>query len=252
MRKAFRTKVKLVAAGDLVRDLSAIKTEKDIASIRKAANIAAKVYREILDVVVPGMRELDVAAEISYRGRLHGSEGDAFDIIVASGKRSALPHGRATSKKIANGEMVTLDFGCIVDGFNSDMTRTFAVGEPGDEARAVYRTVYDAERAGVATARAGISARQLDQVCRDVIDEAGYGPNFNHSTGHGLGLEVHEYPAVAARSPEDLKLKAGMVVTIEPGIYLPGKFGVRIEDDVVIEEGGCRELTSPTRQLIIV
>lgn len=252
MKGAFRKSVKLVAAGDLVRDLSAIKTEGDIASIRKAANIAAKVYREILEIAEPGMRELDLAAEISYRGRLHGSEGDAFDIIVASGERSALPHGRASAKKIAKGDMVTLDFGCIVDGFNSDMTRTFAVGEPGPEAREVYRIVHDAERAGVAAARAGMAARDLDKVCRDIIDEAGYGPNFSHSTGHGLGLEVHEYPPVATRSPEGLKLEVGMVVTIEPGIYLPGKFGVRIEDDVVIEEGGCRELTSPTRQLIIV
>ena len=252
MKGAFGKKVKLRAAGDIVRDLSAIKTEEDITSIRKAANIAAKVYREILEIAEPGMRERDLAAEISYRGRLHGSEGDAFDIIVASGARSALPHGRASAKKIAKGDMVTLDFGCIVNGFNSDMTRTFAVGEPGAEAREVYRIVHDSERAGVAAARAGMTARDLDRVCRDVIEEAGYGPNFSHSTGHGLGLEVHEYPPVAARSPEGLELKPGMVVTIEPGIYLPGKFGVRIEDDVVIEEGGCRELTSPTRQLIVV
>lgn len=252
MKAKMKKKVRFVAAGDIVRDIVAVKTDREIASIRRAANIAAKVYREILELVKPGMRELDVAAEISYRGRLHGSEGDAFDIIVASGKRSALPHGRATKKKIAAGDMVTLDFGCIVDGFNSDMTRTFAVGEPGAEARKVYRTVLEAERAGVAAARAGITARELDRVCRDVIEAAGYGPHFSHSTGHGLGLDVHEYPPVATRSPEGLKLEAGMVVTIEPGIYLPGRFGVRIEDDVVIEADGCRELTSPTRQLVVV
>ena len=252
MKTIFRKKTKFVPAGRHVRALSAVKTDDEVDAIRKAANIAARVYREILDMVKPGMREVDVAAEISYRGRLLGSEGDAFDIIVASGERSALPHGRATNKRLAKGDMVTLDFGCIVDGFNSDMTRTFAIGEPGPEARKVYRTVLGAERAGVAAARAGMGAAELDKVCRDVIDEAGYGPYFSHSTGHGLGIDVHEFPPIAARAPEDLKLEAGMVVTIEPGIYLPGEFGVRIEDDVLIQEDGCRELTSPTRKLIVL
>lgn len=252
MKSVFKKKTRFVPAGRLVRALSAVKTEEEVESIRLAANIAARVYREILEFVKPGMREIDVAAEISYRGRLLGSEGDAFDIIVASGQRGSLPHGRATNKKLATGEMVTLDFGCIVDGFNSDMTRTFAIGEPGAEARKVYRTVLNAERAGVAAARAGIGAAELDKVCRDVIDEAGYGPLFSHSTGHGLGIEVHEFPPIAALAPEEVKLEAGMVVTIEPGIYMPGEFGVRIEDDVLIEEGGCRELTSPTRKLIVL
>ncbi len=252
MKSVFKKKTKFLPAGRLIRALSAVKTEEEVDAIRRAANIAARVYREILEFVKPGMREIDVAAEISYRGRLLGSEGDAFDIIVASGQRSALPHGRATNKRLATGDLVTLDFGCIVDGFNSDMTRTFAIGDPGPEARKVYRTVLSAERAGVAAARAGIGAGELDKVCRDVIDEAGYGPFFSHSTGHGLGIDVHEFPPIAARAPEDVKLEAGMVVTIEPGIYLPGEFGVRIEDDVLIEEDGCRELTSPTRKLIIL
>ena len=252
MRKTLGKKVELVAADRMVRELTLLKSESDVASIRRAANIAAKVYREILTIVKPGMRELDVAAEISYLGRRAGSEGDAFDIIVASGHRSALPHGRASKKKIAKGDLVTLDFGCIVDGFNSDMTRTFAVGEPGDEAREVYRTVLESERAGVAAARAGLGARELDRVCRDIIEEAGYGEYFSHSTGHGLGIEVHEMPPVAARADKATKLAEGMVVTIEPGIYLPSKFGVRIEDDVLIEADGCRELTSPTRKLVVV
>ena len=252
MKRLFKKKVKLEPVGSLVRTLTAIKTEEEVADVRKAANIAARVYREILKIVKPGMRENEVAMEISYLGRKFGSEGDAFDIIVASGYRSALPHGRASTKKIAKGELVTLDFGCIWNGFNSDMTRTFAVGDPGQEARDVYNTVYNAERAGVQAAQAGMDARDLDAVCRTIIDEAGYGDAFTHSTGHGLGLEVHEFPGVAKGSPKGLALQAGMIVTIEPGIYLPEKFGVRIEDDVLIEKGGCRELTSASRKLIVL
>lgn len=252
MAKAFGRKVELVEASRLTARLTVLKSDEDVTSIRRAANIAAKVYRQILTIVKPGMRELDVAAEISYLGRKAGSEGDAFDIIVASGARSALPHGRASMKKIAKGDLVTLDFGCIVDGFNSDMTRTFAVGEPGDKAREVYNTVLEAERAGVAAARAGMTARELDGVCRSVIDEKGYGEFFSHSTGHGLGYDVHEMPPLATRADDSWVLQEGMVVTIEPGIYLPGEFGVRIEDDVLIEKDGCRELTSPSRRLTIV
>ena len=252
MKRAFGKKVELVPADGLIRSLVAIKTESEVDSIRKAANIAARVYREILEFVKPGMREMDVAAEISYRGRLHGSEGDAFDIIVASGERSALPHGRASARKLQKGDMITLDYGCIVDGLNSDMTRTFALGEPGAEARKVYRTVLESERSGVAAARAGLGVAELDRVCRQVIEEAGYGNRFTHGTGHGLGIDVHEFPGVSSRAPEELKLEAGMVVTIEPGIYIPGEFGVRIEDDVLIQEEGCRELTSPTRKLIVL
>lgn len=252
MTSIFKKKVKMTPVGGMIRNLTAIKTEQEVEHVKKAANIAARVYREVLEMVKPGMREIEVAMEISYLGRKHGSEGDAFDIIVASGPRSALPHGRASSRKIGTGELVTLDFGCIWNGFNSDMTRTFAVGDPGEEARKVYDVVYKSEREGVKEAKAGMKALELDAVCRKVIDDAGYGDAFTHSTGHGLGIEVHEYPPVAQRSPEEVVLTPGMIVTIEPGIYLPNKFGVRIEDDVLIEENGCRELTSASRKLIVV
>jgi Xaa-Pro aminopeptidase len=252
MGRIFKKKVDLVAVGGVMSRITSIKTAEEIASIRKAANIAAKVYREVLAFVKPGMAEREVAAEMSYRGKMHGAEGDAFDFIVASGPRSALPHGRASDKKIRKGELVTLDFGFTVDGLNCDMTRTFAVGEPGAEARHVYETVLRAEREGVKATKAGLAARDLDAVCRDIIDAAGYGYAFTHSTGHGLGIDVHEHPGIAKTSPPDVELLAGMVVTIEPGIYLPGQFGVRIEDDVLIEAEGCRELTSATRQLIVV
>jgi len=244
-------KVRLEKIGSMVGDLTMIKTPEEIASIKKAADIAAKVYKQILTIVKPGMRENEVAMEISYLGRKLGSEGDAFGIIVASGPRGALPHGRASSKKIKKGEMVTLDFGCIYNGLNSDMTRTFAVGTPGDEARAIYDIVLRAQKKGVAAARAGISGKDLDDVCRDEITAAGYGAEFGHGTGHGLGIEVHEGPGVSFRGAGHI-LAPGMVVTIEPGIYLPNRCGVRIEDDVAITETGCKVLTSSPKELIII
>lgn len=244
-------KVKLEKTGSLVTDTVMTKTPEEIASIKKAADIAAKVYREILKIVKPGMRENEVAMEISYMGRKFGSEGDAFGIIVASGPRGAMPHGRASTKKIKKGELVTLDFGCIYNGFNSDMTRTFAVGNPNDEARKIYDIVLRSEQMGVRAARAGMTAKELDDVCRNEIIAAGYGDEFGHSTGHGLGIEVHEMPSVSVRGDKHI-LKAGTVVTIEPGIYLPGRCGVRIEDDVAITEKGCTVLTSSPRGLIIV
>lgn len=244
-------KIKLEPTGSFVGALTMAKTVEEIASIKKAADIAAKVYKDILTIARPGVRENELAMEISYRGRQYGSEGDAFDIIVASGPRGALPHGRASSRKIRKGEMVTLDFGCIYNGFNSDMTRTFAVGTPSDEARKIYQIVLDAEQKGVKAARPGITGKQLDDVCRDLIKAAGYGDQFGHGTGHGLGIEVHEAPAVSFRG-EVQTLAPGMVVTIEPGIYLPDRCGVRIEDDVAITERGCRVLTSAPRELIIL
>lgn len=249
-KKRFRG-AKLERTGTLVTELTTIKTEEEIASIRKAAAIAGKVYKEILEIAKPGMRENELAAEISYRGKQHGSEGDAFDIIVASGPRGALPHGRAGSRKMKKGEMVTLDFGCIYNGFNSDITRTFALGTPSDEARAIYEIVLRAQVKGVRAARAGMSAKALDDVCRDEITAAGYGAEFGHSTGHGLGIEVHESPGISFRGAEQI-LRENMVVTIEPGIYLPGRCGVRIEDDVVITATGCTVLTRTPKELIIL
>ncbi len=250
IKKALK-KVKLEKTGSLVGDLVMIKSPEEIANIKKAGDMAAKVYREILKIAKPGVREIELAMEISYLGRKFGSEGDAFDIIVASGPRGAMPHGRASSKKIRKGELVTLDFGCIYKGFNSDMTRTFAVGTPSDEARKIYEIVLRAEQMGVRAARAGMSAKELDDVCRDEISAEGYGDAFGHSTGHGLGIEVHEMPMVSVRGDKQI-LKPGMVVTIEPGIYLAERCGVRIEDDVAITEKGCTVLTSSPRELIIV
>ncbi|MBS1911615.1 MAG: aminopeptidase P family protein [Bacteroidetes bacterium] len=244
-------KVKLVSTGSLVTDLVMIKTPEEIADIRKAADIAAKVYRHILGMVKPGMRENEVALEIGYMGRKLGAEGDAFGIIVASGERGALPHGRASTKKIRKGELVTLDFGFTYNGLNSDMTRTFAVGTPGDEARRIYDIVLEAQIKGVAAARAGVTGKHVDDACRDIIKAAGYGDQFGHSTGHGLGIDVHEMPRLSFVN-SDTKLQPGMVVTVEPGIYIPGRCGVRIEDDIAITADGCDVLTSSPKKLIVV
>lgn len=244
-------KIRFQKSGDLVGSLVMVKTDEEVALIKKAADIAAKVYAQVLEIARPGMRELDLATEISYIGRKLGSEGDAFDTIVASGPRGALPHGRASMKKMKKGELVTLDFGCIHKGFNSDMTRTFGLGKPSQEAREVYDIVLRAEQLGVKAARAGMSAKDLDDVCRDEIKRAGYGEAFGHSTGHGLGIEVHESPGISWRGADQL-LEENMVVTIEPGIYLPGRCGVRIEDDVVITRDGCRSLTTAPRDLILL
>lgn len=250
LKRRFR-KVKLERTGALLQELTMVKTDEEIGYIRKAAAMAGKVYKEILALAKPGMRESEIAAEISYRGKHHGSEGDAFDIIVASGPRGALPHGRASDRKMKKGELVTLDFGFVYKGFNSDMTRTFALGTPSDEARAIHDIVLRAQVKGVRAARAGMSGKELDDVCRDEITTAGYGPEFGHSTGHGLGIEVHEGPGISFRGAEQI-LRENMVVTIEPGIYLPGRCGVRIEDDVVITATGCTVLTKAPKELIIV
>lgn len=250
MRTAFK-KVRFAKTGDLVARLFIAKEAHEIQAIRAAARIADRVYKEILETVRPGMREAELAAELSYRGRCHGSEGDAFDVIVASGPRGALPHGRASARRIRRGEMVTVDFGCTVRGFHSDMTRTFAVGRPRPEAGEIHALVLQAEQAGVRSARSGMSNRELDEVCRSLIRDAGYGEYFGHGTGHGLGIDVHEAPGISFKAVEE-PLIPGMVVTIEPGVYLPGRFGVRIEDDIVITERGRDVLTGSPRELIVV
>lgn len=250
LRKSLR-KVRLAKTGSLVRDLTLIKTEAEIASTARAAKIAARVYKDVLAIAKPGLRERDLAREISYRGRMYGSEGDAFDVIVASGPRGALPHGRASTRAIRKGDLVTVDFGCTVDGMHSDMTRTFAVGEPGPLAREIYRIVLESEQRGVNAVRPRIMNHALDEVCRSHIRDAGYGEQFGHGTGHGLGIDVHEAPSISYKG-ELCRLEAGMIVTVEPGIYLPGRLGVRIEDDVLITAAGRRVLTTSPRQLIVL
>jgi Xaa-Pro aminopeptidase len=250
LRTKFRH-VKLVPEAEAVEKLTMIKSEDEISAIRRAAEIGDQVYEKVLDVIKPGVSEREVAAEIAYQTRLLGGEKEAFNIIVASGERSALPHGVASDKKIRKGELVTLDFGCVYKGFNSDMTRTVAVGKVPTELQKIYEIVRAAQQRAIDKVHVGMNGRELDSVARDYITLHGYGSKFGHSTGHGLGIEVHELPMVSQRG-ERFKLEQSVVITIEPGIYLDGVGGVRIEDDVVIRREGCEVLTTSPKDMRIL
>ncbi|WP_456427986.1 aminopeptidase P family protein [Rhodocaloribacter sp.] len=234
----------------MVAAFVAEKEPEEIARIRRAQRITDEVFAEILGVIRPGMTEKEVAAEIVYGHLRRGAERPAFDPIVAAGPNGALPHARPSDRKIGVGELVVLDFGGVRDGYASDMTRTVAVGEPGAEARRVYGVVREAQARALEAARAGMTSKALDGVARGVIKAAGYGDCFTHSLGHGIGLQTHEWPPVSFRSEEPLPEHAA--VTIEPGIYLPGRFGVRIEDIVVLHADGSENLTGAPKDLIVL
>ncbi len=231
------------AAGDeLLARLRAVKTEEEIGAVRRAAAVVDRVVAQLAAAATPGSSEADLATECTRRLRAEGGESLAFEPLILTGPRSALPHGQPGPTPLAEGDLLIVDIGVAVDGYCADITRTFVVGsEPDDRQREVFETVYAAQRAAVDAARAGVKAQEVDGAARRVIADAGYGANFIHRTGHGLGLEVHEPPYLTATSGE--LLEPGMVVTIEPGIYVEGWGGVRIEDDVVIREGGAEVLT---------
>lgn len=249
LRKLFPG-VSFASTRELVEEVMVVKDEEEIENIRQAARISDRVFDEVLDIIRPGIPELEIAAEISYLHKTMGAERDAFDTIVASGARSALPHARASQKCIRNGELVTLDFGCVVNGYNSDISRTVAVGRPSQRVRRMYEAVRAAQQEAIESARGGMLARDLDAVARKRIVRAGFGKLFHHSLGHGLGLHVHERPRVSRLSKE--RLMAGSVITIEPGVYVPEFGGVRIEDDVVLRENGCDVLNTAPKDLLVV
>lgn len=234
----------------LVEKIREVKSEDEIAIIQKAVQITEKAYDYILGYIKPGMTEIEIANELDFYMRGLGATGVSFDTIVASGVRSAMPHGVASEKKIEEGDMVTIDFGCYYKGYVSDMTRTFAVGDPGEELKKIYDIVLQANLRVTEAAKAGITGAELDAVARDYITEHGYGEAFGHTTGHGIGLEVHEGPAISFRNEE--KLVVNNVITNEPGIYIPGLGGVRIEDDLVIKKDGNVNLMTTSKELIIL
>lgn len=234
----------------VIESIVCVKEESEIRLLREAVSVTERVFGKILGIIKPGMRELDVAAEIAYLHRRLGADADAFEPIVASGVRGAFPHARASGKKIRKGEMVTLDFGCRCRGYNSDLTRTIAVGPPSREMKKIYTIVRTAQQRAVETAMSGMSARTLDGIARGFIRKSGYGKYFNHSLGHGLGREVHEIPKISALSKDILQ--AGSVITIEPGIYVPGVGGVRIEDDVMIGNRESEVLTTSSKELLVL
>jgi Xaa-Pro aminopeptidase len=239
----------LVATEHLVEDLRRVKEPAEVARIQAACTIAD----EALGVVAPRLRdrpsERDVALWLELEMRDRGAAGTSFDSIVASGPNGAKPHARPSDRRIEANELVVLDFGCIVDGYCSDMTRTVSVGDPGAEARRVYDVVLDSQQTGRAAVRAGADCAAVDKACRDVIAAAGWGDAFVHGTGHGVGLEIHEAPRVAATARDTLA--SGYVVTVEPGVYLTGVGGVRIEDTVVVTDEGADALTASPKDLVL-
>ncbi len=237
-----------VAVDSLIEKIVSCKNEKEIELTRKAVEITDRTFTELLKIIKPGMTEREVGAQISYLQKMFGADGDSFDPIVASGERSAFPHARPTDKKIQTGELLKLDFGCVVEGMKSDMTRTIAIGEIPEECRKIYQIVKEAQQKALDTVKAGINSKVLDASARDYIKEKGYGNNYGHGLGHGLGYDIHEKPAVNERS--DYVLEVNNIITIEPGIYIEGLGGVRIEDDVVVKENGCEILTKSTKELI--
>jgi len=244
LRRAFLSAL----AAPLVEPLRRVKDEDELALMREAALLGSRLFDHILGFARPGMAETEVAAELEHQARMLGAEGMSFETIVASGARSALPHGRATSAPLPCRGFLTLDFGIILGGYCSDMTRTVYLGRPKVDERKAYEAVQEAQEAAVAAVAPGVRCGEVDEAARGVLRRAGFAEAFSHSTGHGLGLEIHEPPRIGAG--QTARLQAGMVVTIEPGIYLANRFGIRIEDMVAVTETGGQVLTPAPKALI--
>ena len=234
----------------LINSLRSIKTVGEVESIIKAQRIAEAAFQHILKFIKVGVTEKEIALELDFFMLRNGGEGLSFETIAVSGKNSSMPHGVPSDKKIENGDFITLDFGTIINGYHSDMTRTIAVGFATDEMKNVYDTVLNAQNNCLNNISAGVSCKDGDEFARSVIRESGFGQYFTHSTGHGVGVEIHEYPNLSPAS--DSILQVGNIVTVEPGIYIPEKFGVRIEDMALITETGCQNLTTTPKELIIL
>lgn len=243
-------RIEFIDATRLLDIVRAVKDKDEITCIEKAANIVDNVFDELCKVIRVGMTESEVAAEIEYRMRKHGAQKASFDTIAASGYRAALPHAMPSEKKLQVGETIVLDFGAYYNGYCSDITRTVFIGEPDKKMKKVYEVVLKAQLSAISAITDGIWEKAADAIARDIIAESGYGEYFGHSLGHGIGVEIHESPRLSPRSVSSLVVNN--VVTVEPGIYLPGKGGVRIEDDVVVLDKGCRILTKASKDIIIV
>ena len=240
----------LVPATELLWTLRAVKDQAELDCMIQAQRIAEKALADILGEIRPGVTEKEIAALLLYKMLHYGAEDKSFDPIVVSGPNGSLPHGVPSEKPIQAGEFVTMDFGCKFGGYCSDMTRTVAVGHVTEEMETVYNTVLKAQLAGIAAAKADVTGAAVDGAARQVIADAGYGPYFGHSFGHSVGVEIHENPNA---TPSNSKpLPAGVVISAEPGIYLPGKLGVRIEDVIVITEQGCQNITLASKELLIL
>ena len=235
---------------DEINAFRASKEDWELARMRKAQEITDRAFTEVCTRIHTGMTEKELEAELIYCLYKNGAEGLSFDPIVVSGPNTSMPHGVAGSRVLQDGDFVTMDFGVLYQGYCSDMTRTVALGHATEEMRKVYDTVLRAQLAGIAASHAGASGKSVDGAARDIITEAGYGPYFGHSYGHSLGLEIHEAPNCTPRNENPIP--AGAVCSAEPGIYIPGKFGVRIEDVVIFREGGCEVITHSPKELTIL
>lgn len=234
----------------IVEDLRMIKTPEEIEIIKKAAWISDEAFNHILTFIKPGISELEIAYELESHMRKNGATGAAFDMIIASGHRSALPHGVASSKIVEQGDMLTMDFGAYYQGYRSDMTRTIAVGEPLEQLKEVYQIVHYALQHALSNIKPGITGQEADRYTRDYITAKGYGQNYGHGTGHGIGLDIHENIFMSTICKDILE--ENMVLTVEPGIYIPNVGGVRIEDDIIVTKEGVEVITHSPRELIIL
>ena len=246
--KAARRRLFRPLASSLTAPLRGVKDADEIETMEEAAALGCRIFEQTLPHLAAGVPERDIAAELEYAARRGGADGMSFETIVAAGERSALPHGHASMAKLPRRGFVTLDFGVMLKGYCSDMTRTVYLGKPTREEKQAYAAVLRAEQAGVAAVRDGVTAGEIDSAARGALRRDGWAKYFAHSTGHGLGLEIHESPRLGAKVQD--RLKTGMVVTVEPGVYLPGRFGIRIEDMVAVEARGSRVLTSSPRDLL--
>ena len=250
LAKSLGTGFRLREAPPLVEQARMVKDAEEMERLRAAVVLGASLFDVVLQAIRPGVKEVEIAAEMEYAARRAGAEAMSFETIIASGPRSALPHGRASEAAIPASGFVVCDFGVILAGYCSDRTRTVHVGVPSPESRRMYSAVQEAQQVAMAAVRPGISVGEVDQAARNVLKKNGLGKNFTHSTGHGVGLEIHEAPRIAVEQTEILK--PGMVITVEPGVYVSGVGGVRIEDMVVVTDRGCEVLTPTSRELITI
>ena len=250
LREVLAAEVQLVPAAGLVERLRAVKGPEEVERLADAAALADAAFEHLLAGGLIGRTERELALALEFDMRERGADGPSFTPIVAAGGHGALPHAQPRDVAVARGDLVVFDWGALVGGYCSDCTRTIAAGEPGDEERSAYELVLAAQLAGVEAVRAGAGGREVDAVARAVIADGGMGEHFGHGLGHGVGLQIHEAPRLSQRSQD--QLRAGNIVTVEPGVYLPGRFGIRIEDLVLVTDDGCRILTGLDKQLIVV
>ncbi|MBU7555231.1 M24 family metallopeptidase [Pediococcus ethanolidurans] len=241
----------LTATSQVIDQLRAVKRPEEIEATEKAITLSSQGFKYLLTQIHPGMTEIQVVNKLDNWMKDHGSSGASFDTIVASGSRAAMPHGDATTKILNKGEMVTIDFGYYVDGYTSDITRTIALGEPDPKLKQIYEIVKEAQQKVMDAIKPGVLGTTLDKIGRDFITEQGYGKEFNHGIGHGIGLDIHEYPQSYGAMP-NFKVSQNEILTDEPGIYVANLGGIRIEDDVLVTKTGCQRLSDITRELIIL